>query len=131
LIERVIENWLTSANERQYQIPFCQVLESEGESLIHISTHGPFELGKDIITIGLDKVPRVYQLKGGNVGMGEWRQFKTELDQLVEYEIDNPEIKTRKRHIPFFCDERERERCCKECHPRCEQKLDTKWCQAA
>lgn len=102
MIERVIENWLTSVNERQYQIPFCQVLESEGESLIHISTHGPFELGKDIITIGPGKVPRVYQLKGGNVGMGEWRQFKTELDQLVEYEIDNPEIRTKKKHIPFF-----------------------------
>jgi hypothetical protein len=93
---------LTSANEKQYQIPFCQVLESEGESLIHISTHGPFELGKDIITIGADKIPRAYQLKGGNIGLSEWRQFKTELDQLVEYEIDNPEIRTRKRHLPFF-----------------------------
>lgn len=78
------------------------MLESEGESLVHVSTHGPFELGKDIITIGVDNIPRAYQLKGGNVGMKEWRSFKGELDQLVEYEIDNPEIKSRKRHIPLF-----------------------------
>jgi hypothetical protein len=45
VIERVIENWLTSANERSYQIPFCQLLAAEGETVIYISSHGPFEQG--------------------------------------------------------------------------------------
>ena len=36
MIERVVENWLTSANECQYQIPFCQLLASESESIIYV-----------------------------------------------------------------------------------------------
>src|SRR6266849_9160941 len=50
LLARVIENWLISANERQYQLPFCQVLAASGETILYTSTHGPFEKGKDIIT---------------------------------------------------------------------------------
>ena len=59
MIERVVENWLTSANERQYQIPFCQVLASEGETVLYISSHGALEQGKDIVTLGPEKVPSV------------------------------------------------------------------------
>lgn len=33
MLERVIENWLASVNERQYQIPFCQLLAAEGEKV--------------------------------------------------------------------------------------------------
>ena len=30
MIERVVENWLTSTNERGYEVPFCQLLLSQG-----------------------------------------------------------------------------------------------------
>jgi hypothetical protein len=70
LIDRVIENWLSSINERQYQIPFCQVLETEGERVVYISSHGPQELGKDIVTIASDGLPSAYQLKAGAIDMG-------------------------------------------------------------
>ena len=46
MIERVVENWLTSANERQYQIPFCQVLSSEGETVIYASPMALWSRGR-------------------------------------------------------------------------------------
>ncbi len=69
LLGRVIENWLTSVNERQYQVPFCQVLAAEGETILYVSTHGPFEKGKDIITRTAAGVIRAYQLKAGDIGL--------------------------------------------------------------
>lgn len=102
MIERVVENWLTSANERQYQIPFCQVLASEGETVIYISPHGALEQGKDVITIGADKVPCAYQLKAGKINLKAWRDNKGEIDELVELPIAHPSIRSRQAHRPYF-----------------------------
>ena len=102
MIERVVENWLTSANERQYQIPFCQVLASEGETVIYISPHGALEQGKDVITIGADNVPRAYQLKAGKINLRAWQDNKGEIDELVELPIAHPSIRSRKPHRPYF-----------------------------
>lgn len=102
MIERVIENWLTSVNERQYQLPFCQVLAHMGEAVTYVSTHGQFELGKDVITVPKDGIPNAYQLKAGKLTMTEWRKFQGEIQQLVEYPIDNPSLKRTKEHRPFL-----------------------------
>jgi hypothetical protein len=102
VIERVIENWLTSVNERQYQIPFCQLLASEGETVVYISPHGQREQGKDVITLGRDRVPRAYQLKGGRVTLSDWREYHGEINELVTYPIDHPSIRTRQQHRPYF-----------------------------
>jgi len=76
VIERIVENWLTSANERGYQIPFSQVLMLEGHTVLYVSKHGPMEQGKDIITIGPDSVPCAYQLKAGNINLETWRRIE-------------------------------------------------------
>ena len=86
VIERVIENWLTSANERSYHIPFCQLLAAEGEPVIHVSPHGPFEQGKDVITIDKKGKLRAYQLKQGDIGLAEWRKNGSE-QECVEGRI--------------------------------------------
>jgi hypothetical protein len=98
----VIENWLTSINERQFQLPFCQVLAAEGETVVQISSHGQLELGKDIVTIARDGAPNAYQLKAGTIRMKEWRAFKGEIEQLVEYPLDLPSIGTQESHRPFL-----------------------------
>jgi len=103
VIERVIENWLTSVNERQYQLPFCQELAHMGEAVTYVSTHGQFELGKDVISVGKDGISNAYQLKAGKVSMTEWRNFQGEIQQLVEYPIDSPSVSRRpKEHRPFL-----------------------------
>lgn len=102
MIERVVENWLTSANERQYQIPFCQVLSSEGETVIYASPHGALEQGKDVITIAADRVPCAYQLKAGRINLKGWQAIKGEIDELVELPISHPSIPTGKFHRPYL-----------------------------
>jgi hypothetical protein len=46
MIESVIANWLTKTNERNYQIPYCQVLLSKGQRVLYVSTHRPMEQGR-------------------------------------------------------------------------------------
>jgi len=102
VIERVIENWLTNADERQYQIPFCQLLTAEGEKVLYISKHGQAEQGKDIVTLSKDSTPRAYQLKAGRIRLSEWRSFRAEVVELVEYRVNHPSHPRRTRHIPFL-----------------------------
>src|SRR6202049_2336115 len=87
LLRRIIENWLTSANERQYQIPFCQLLSAEGESVLDISTHHPHEKGKDILTLSPDGTIKAYQLKAGRIDLGTWHSIEGEINNLVELPV--------------------------------------------
>jgi hypothetical protein len=102
VIERVIENWLTNSNERSYQIPFCQLLASEGETVLYVSPHGPFEQGKDIVTLDKHGKLRGYQLKCGDIGLAEWRKNKGEINDLVELPINHPAMTSQRSHIPFL-----------------------------
>jgi hypothetical protein len=102
VIERVVENWLSSANERQYQIPFCQLLSAEGETIIYISPHGQMEQGKDVVTVGPDGGVRAYQLKGGRLTLKDWRSYKGEIDELVVYEVQHPSLTKNKNHKSFL-----------------------------
>jgi hypothetical protein len=92
---------LTSANERQYQIPFCQLLAAEGETVFYISPHGPLEKGKDVIS----KLPTsysTYQMKGGDIGLSEWRAIYGEIVNLVELPIEHPSVGLVAKHQPFL-----------------------------
>ena len=83
LIERIVENWLTSASERTFQIPFCQLLSAKGEKLLYIATHGQFEKGKDVITELPDGTLRAYQMKGGDIKLAQWREIAVASIRLI------------------------------------------------
>ena len=102
VIERVIENWLINANERSYHIPFCNLLAAEGETILYVSPHGPFEQGKDVITIDKRGRPRAYQLKQGDIGLAEWRNNKGEINDLVEMPIRHPALNSARQHVPYL-----------------------------
>jgi len=93
VIEKAIENWLTSASERNFTIPFCQVLINEGHEILKISSHGPGEFGKDIISRNSDKKICVFQLKGGNITKNKWRkEVREEVIELIELPPIHPSI---------------------------------------
>ena len=102
VIERVIENWMNSSNERSYQIPFCQLLAAEGETVVYVSPHGPFEQGKDVVTIDDGGKVRAYQLKCGDIGLAEWRKNKGEINDLVEMPINHPGVLSSRHHTPYL-----------------------------
>jgi hypothetical protein len=102
LIGRIVENWLTSATERGYQIAFCQLLAAEGEELLYIATHGPFEKGKDVVTRAPDNTINAYQLKGGDIRLADWREISEQINNLVELPVNLPQSPTLGSHVPFF-----------------------------
>src|SRR5437899_961870 len=87
MLERVVENWLSKTKERSLQLAYCQVLAHRGERIVYISPHGPFEQGKDVVSLSVDGTPHAYQLKVGDVTLGRWR---TEVWPEVEERLDIP-----------------------------------------
>jgi hypothetical protein len=102
VIERVVENWLNSANERQYQLPFCQLLAAEGETILHISAHGQMEQGKDVIYRAAEGTVHAYQLKGGSLTLSDWRAYRPEIHELVVYGIRHPSLGRHRSHKSFL-----------------------------
>jgi hypothetical protein len=76
MIESAIANWLTKTNERNYQIPYCQVLLAKGQRVLYASTHRPMEQGKDIITVDDNGTYHAYQLKTGNIDQKTFRMIR-------------------------------------------------------
>ncbi|MCK4815230.1 hypothetical protein KA005_05635 [bacterium] len=102
ITERAIENWLTNASERGYQVAFCHLLNAMGYSVVHSTTHTPIEEGKDIIA----KDPRgkviAFQLKRGDIRTSSWRTMESEINELVEYPIGHPSIGNNAKHQPIL-----------------------------
>lgn len=83
MIERLIENWLSSTNERGYEVPFCQLLMAEGHRIIHLNRHSPTEQGKDVISLDHKGKLCAFQLKGRDIDIARWRrEVKPEVDAL-------------------------------------------------
>ena len=102
--ERLIENWLTKVNEKSFQVPFCQLLIGEGFKVVHLSQHGPFEDGKDILAIAPDGTPCAFQLKSstGKLSQKEFSKFYDQLVRLVESPIDHPSIDQEKERRVYL-----------------------------
>ncbi|WJI09503.1 hypothetical protein FGU46_05050 [Methanobacterium sp. CWC-01] len=96
MIEKAIENWLTKTNETNYRAAFFQVLLNEYELVKN--THGPLEDGKDIIAIDSDGNYHAFQLKSGNMNLTDWRNIKSQIDELVEIPINHPSFKPGQTH---------------------------------
>lgn len=93
---RLVENWLDSASERSYQLPFCQMLAAKGHRIIHSSRHSPIEQGKDIITVDKAGNPCAFQLKGNpgsKLNLIEFRKITNQLSELVNTAIRDPSIR--------------------------------------
>lgn len=102
MLDRLIENWLINVHELGYTIPFCQVLASEGEMILHISRGGQGELGKDIITRGPDGKLRAYQLKQRDIALTDWDKYRGEVEHLVQLPPTAPGLSKSEPHTPYF-----------------------------
>lgn len=102
MIERVIENWLTEASEKSFQLPFCHLLAFEGYTVLHLSRHCTMEMGKDVIAKDADGLPVAFQLKAtgaSKVSSDHWRtELMPQVNQLVLQAIQHPAIDSQKRH---------------------------------
>lgn len=84
MIERLVESWLDSQSERQYQPAFVQALVSDGWTVLHNSRHSPLEFGKDVIARDPQGELFFFQLKGNPGDRFTKNQAQTHLPQLLE-----------------------------------------------
>lgn len=78
------------------------MLAAEGESILYVSPHGPFEKGKDVITRASNGEIHAYQMKAGDIGLSEWREIYGEIVNLVELAIELPGAAPVTEFIPYL-----------------------------
>ena len=78
------------------------MLAAEGESILYVSSHGPFEKGKDVITRAPNGEIHAYQLKAGDIGLSEWREIYGEIVNLVELAIELPGMAPITEFAPYL-----------------------------
>ncbi len=95
MLERLVEYWLDSVNERGYQAPFCQMLVADEHRLVHSTRHSQIEFGKDVISIAPDGVPCAFQLKGNpgaRLTLAQFREVYGQINELIYQRIVYPGI---------------------------------------
>ena len=103
MIERLIENWLTSAGERDFEVPFTQLLASEGHRIIQGPVHHPFEHGKDILSFTNDGNLHAYQLKGSDIAnLRAFEAIQQQLFALANAAITHPAVTPSRRADRVF-----------------------------
>jgi hypothetical protein len=103
MIERLIESWLTETDERGFQIPYAQVLQSQGFSILHIASHGPDEQGKDLVGRRPDGTLVAYQIKVGDIDLGRLRrEVWPEVEALLDLPIHHPSVPEGSEHESFL-----------------------------
>jgi hypothetical protein len=99
--ERLVEDWLAKVNERSYQIPFAQSLVAEGMDILRVG-HGSHEHGKDIIAVDENGRIHAYQLKDGNLDVGQFERGLGQITALVETQVEHPAISGHPHHLPWL-----------------------------
>jgi len=100
----LIEIWLDSAGERQYQFAFRNALLSAGYTILH-STSIRLRLGKDILAIAPNGELMAYQLKGnpsGRLTISQWQALLPQINTLVYQPATHPAIKAGTPHTPVL-----------------------------
>ena len=100
--EKLVEHWLTNVNELGYQIPFCEALLAHGFTILHVSRHGRGEHGKDVIARDQEGHLTTFQLKGGDINLGAWRDIRGEVEELVQLPVMLPGVAADEAHAPIL-----------------------------
>ena len=103
--EKLIEIWLDSASEREYQFGFRSALIFAGYKVLHNTSHTALELGKDVIAIDPSGSVIAYQLKGnpsGRLTISQWHALIPQINALVYQPLIHPNIKPGTQYQPFL-----------------------------
>ncbi|MBX3521913.1 MAG: hypothetical protein KF807_01765 [Xanthobacteraceae bacterium] len=103
--EKLIEIWLDSASEREYQSAFRNVLIWQGYDVLQNTSHNALELGKDVIARDTNGVLYAYQLKGNpgtRLSISQWQSLINQIDTLVYQPVSHPSVGPDEQHVPVL-----------------------------
>jgi len=94
MLRAVVENFLRSLSEREFDGPLLAILSSRGFFDIHF-IHGGFEFGKDVVAKKLDAhTGKIHQYsiqsKAGDIGLSEWRAVRPQLEECEYNTLSHP-----------------------------------------
>jgi hypothetical protein len=111
MLERLVENWLDSAKERTFQGPFCQMLASQGYTILHMTRHCGMEMGKDVIARAPDGVTCAYQLKttnGPRITLSQWQsEIQSQVLSMVTQPVVHPSVPGDEPHRSYLVTNRD------------------------
>src|ERR1043166_1569072 len=97
MLRNVLEDYLSSIREREFDYPLSALLQAMGFYDIHF-THGGVEFGKDFIAKKVDdgtEYQYAIQSKKGNINQGLWRdEIKGQLEEAIEIDLSHPQFNT-------------------------------------
>jgi hypothetical protein len=97
MLRNVLEDYLSSIREREFDYPLSALLQAMGFYDIHF-THGGVEFGKDFIGKKVDdgtEYQYAIQSKKGNINQGLWRdEIKGQLEEAIEIDLSHPQFNT-------------------------------------
>lgn len=99
MLRDVVENFLDSVTEREFDGPLLAILAARGYEDVHF-IHGAFEFGKDVIAKRTDpntgaRQQMVIQSKAGDLGQSEWRGVRPQLEECEYNTIAHPSFDER------------------------------------
>jgi hypothetical protein len=84
MLNDVVEHYLDSLEEREFDAPFIALLRALGYFDIHF-LHGAFEFGKDFIAKAIvegSETQFAFQTKAGDINLQSWREVRGQIDML-------------------------------------------------
>lgn len=97
MLRNVLEDYLNSINERDFDYPLSSLLQGMGFYDIHF-THGAVEFGKDFIAKRIEdgtEYQYAIQSKKGDIGQGLWRnEIKGQLEEAISSDLSHPQFNT-------------------------------------
>lgn len=97
MLRNVVQNFLDSIGEREFDAPLLAVLAAQGFTDIHF-IHGAYEFGKDVIAKRVcgDGTVKQYaiQSKAGDLTQADWRAVRPQLEECFYNGIAHPAFDT-------------------------------------
>ncbi len=96
MLNDVVEHYLDSLQEREFDAPFIALLRALGYSDIHF-LHGAFEFGKDFIAkarVEGSETQFAFQTKAGDINRTTWDAARGQIDMLRTDAIAHPSFDT-------------------------------------
>ncbi|MFJ6199891.1 restriction endonuclease [Micromonospora sp. NPDC092111] len=92
MLDGVIDQYLATVTEREFDAPLLALLQANGFTDVH-QLHGAFEFGKDFIAKRReDGELRQYALqsKAGDINLAEWRTIRYQVDEIRSDGLAHP-----------------------------------------